>query len=229
MNESAISQCFATPVCYNSYMTNITRTDPAPASQQNGAISAPQPNSISPYQLAEPPESIPLASEQVLHIRAWQDPVSDPACHSPRSLYVELFWLPILGPTAIWFMRRASILLEQCPTGYSIPKQHLAQELGLGAGHGPNSPFWRAIQRCCDFNLVYLQNDNTVFVRQRIPALPRRLLKNRLPIRLKLLHANWEKASNGQSETKPSEQSTQPSDQPSPTTNPTEQSTQPSG
>ncbi len=132
----------------------------------------------------------PDLADQLMHLRAWEDPVADPQGHHPRSLYVELFWLPTLGPTAVWFLRRASLLLEHCPSGYSMPKQHLAQELGLGGWQGANSPFWRAVQRCRDFNLVHLGPNNIVFVRQSIPDLPSRLVK-KLPIRLKLLHADW--------------------------------------
>ena len=35
-----------------------------------------------------------------LVVLPWADPVIDPIGHDPRSRYVELFWLGVLGPTA---------------------------------------------------------------------------------------------------------------------------------
>jgi hypothetical protein len=34
-----------------------------------------------------------------LTIVPWPEPMIDTLGHDPRSLYVETFWLPILGPT----------------------------------------------------------------------------------------------------------------------------------
>lgn len=36
-----------------------------------------------------------------LAIRPWPDPVIDTLGHDPRSLYVERFWLPTLGPPSL--------------------------------------------------------------------------------------------------------------------------------
>ncbi len=35
-----------------------------------------------------------------LTITPWPDPLLDTLGHDPRSLYVETFWLPTLGPTS---------------------------------------------------------------------------------------------------------------------------------
>jgi hypothetical protein len=35
-----------------------------------------------------------------LTIVPWPDPTIDTLGHDPRSVYVETFWLPILGPTS---------------------------------------------------------------------------------------------------------------------------------
>jgi hypothetical protein len=34
-------------------------------------------------------------------VTPWHDPVVDVLGHDPRSRYVETFWLPSLGPTAV--------------------------------------------------------------------------------------------------------------------------------
>ena len=44
---------------------------------------------------------IPL-SEPSLVVVPWNDDVVDPVGFDPRSQYVELFWLNVLGPTATW-------------------------------------------------------------------------------------------------------------------------------
>ena len=40
-----------------------------------------------------------------LTIQPWPDPVIDTVGHDPRSAYVETFWLPTLGPTALLLLR----------------------------------------------------------------------------------------------------------------------------
>ena len=41
-------------------------------------------------------------------VEAWPDPVVDELGHDPRSTYVERFWLPVLGPSTVWFLRRVA-------------------------------------------------------------------------------------------------------------------------
>ena len=48
----------------------------------------------------------PVFPVMSLTIESWQDPVIDELGHDPRSAYVEKFWLPVLGPSTIWFLRR---------------------------------------------------------------------------------------------------------------------------
>ena len=126
---------------------------------------------------------------QILHLHRWPDPITDAIGHEPDSHYVEVFWLAIIGPTSTWLLRRANLLLKHSPDGYSLPRQHLAQELGLGHWKGSSSPFLKAIQRCSDFNLMLEQPGGKLYVRQRIPDIPRRMIHKLAP-RLKLIHAN---------------------------------------
>lgn len=128
------------------------------------------------------------AKPEILNFRTWEDPVADPFGHDPCSQYVELYWLPILGPTAIFLLRRLNIILQQNSGSFSIPRQHLAHELGISQWHGPNSPFGRALSRCCDFSMFHPQQGDLIYVRQRIPSLPKRLSR-RLPERVRELYA----------------------------------------
>ncbi len=44
-------------------------------------------------------------SVAILPVRPWPDGVIDALGHDPRSLYVERFWLGILGPSTTWLLR----------------------------------------------------------------------------------------------------------------------------
>ena len=41
-----------------------------------------------------------LTMHDPLAVVAWPDPVVERFGHAPRSVYVETYWLPILGPSA---------------------------------------------------------------------------------------------------------------------------------
>ena len=48
---------------------------------------------------------IPL-NKRTLHVVPWSDPVVDQVGYDPRTLYVEQFWLGILGPPSLPNIRR---------------------------------------------------------------------------------------------------------------------------
>ena len=62
-----------------------------------------------------------------VHVTPWHDPVVDRRGHDPRSVYVEQFWLGVLGPTATWLLRRLVAGFDHQPDGYELDV----------AGHGP--------------------------------------------------------------------------------------------
>lgn len=137
-----------------------------------------------------PPEA---ANRDMLWVEPWDDPITDPLGHDPVSQYAELFWLPVLGPSSLWLLRRVSLMLQDSPSGFSVKMCDLAHEIGLGNWRGPRSPFQRALDRCCDFQLAVRREESFVYVRRRMPALGRRLV-HRLPQRLRELHENWNAA-----------------------------------
>lgn len=148
-------------------------------------------------------EAVPhTETRDMLWLEPWDDPITDPLGHHPASKYAELFWLPILGPTSLWLLRRVSLLLQDSPGGFSVKTQELAQEIGLGGWRGPRSPFIRAMQRCCDFKLAVRQEESFVYVRRHLPTLGRRLV-HRLPARLRGIHDGWNFAANKTKDTSP--------------------------
>lgn len=136
------------------------------------------------------PVAIPDLSTDVLTIRPWPDEVIDAVGHDPRSAYVERFWLGVLGPSAIWLLRRLAAGLESAPAGFELPLGETAQSLGIG-GSGQSSSFARTLGRICTFELARVELPGAVAVRRKLPPLARRHLA-RLPESLQAEHRRWQ-------------------------------------
>lgn len=126
-----------------------------------------------------------------LWVEPWTDlcPDASPG-HHPRSPYVELFWLGVLGPSATWLIRRLALRLEEAPGGVQVNTAEIAGEIGLGGRQALQSAFERAFERCCRFGLMQRGRHNTLFVRTRLPDLTARMAE-RLPPRLRVAHDVW--------------------------------------
>lgn len=113
------------------------------------------------------------------HIEPWVDPVVDEVGHDPRSAYAETYWLPILGPSVTWMLRRFATYLDEAPHGTDLSPEDLARSLGIGERSGPNGPLPRTLKRCVDFEMAEWR-DTSLAVRRKLPPLARRHLR-RLP------------------------------------------------
>ena len=122
-------------------------------------------------------------------IRPWVDPVVDARGHDPRSLYVERYWLSVIGPTATWIMRRFAECFDVEPDGFVLDLEHTASTMGLSFSKGAGSPFGKALHRCVMFGLAQPIADGFA-VRRRLPSVPQRHLK-RLPDDLQADHDDW--------------------------------------
>ena len=125
-----------------------------------------------------------------LPVRPWPDDVIDTLGHDPRSTYVELFWLGILGPSTTWLLRRMATSLDESPDGFDLDLPGTAAALGLGSKGGRHSPFMRALARCCQFDLAMARPDGALAVRRKVPPLNRRQVL-RLPPDLAAAHQAW--------------------------------------
>ncbi len=119
-------------------------------------------------------------------VTAWHDPIVDEHGHDPRSIYVEKFFLPVIGPTGSLVLRRLADTLDLHPDGIEIDLADLAQQMGLSYRPGNNSPFARALQRLVMFGLAH-HTAHGIAVRRRIPSVPQRHL-NRMPVSLQAEH-----------------------------------------
>jgi len=122
-------------------------------------------------------------------IRPWADPVVDARGHDPRSAYVERFWLSVIGPTAMWIMRRFADEFDRAPDGFELDLDHAATSMGLSFAKGRNSPFGKALHRCVMFGLAQPLSDGFA-VRRRFPTVAQRHLQ-RLPDDLRATHDDW--------------------------------------
>ncbi|MDW3217919.1 MAG: hypothetical protein R8F63_04835 [Acidimicrobiales bacterium] len=127
-----------------------------------------------------PPSPLADGPIEQLYITAWDDPVVDGIGHDPRSGYVEQFWLGVLGPSTIWFLRHCSHELDRAPRGFVLELEDAAGALGLGHNGGRNSALARTIARACHFSAARPIRPGELEVRRRLPPLTRSQL-HRLP------------------------------------------------
>jgi hypothetical protein len=123
-----------------------------------------------------------LASTDPIPVVPLDDPVVDGLGHTADSGYSETYWLPVIGPTALWALRRLNRWLEGAPRGYPLVLGPLARELGLGNGTGRNSPVVRSLARLVCFGLAEVRGGQ-LMVRRRVPPLAHRHVR-RLPAHL---------------------------------------------
>jgi len=117
-----------------------------------------------------------------ISVVALDDPVIESVGFPAESRYAETYWLPVLGPSALWALRRLTGLLTIRSSGVTVPIGMLASELGLGGKGGRHAPAVRAIGRLVLFGLAEVRGDELA-VRRKVPPLAQRQLR-RLPAHL---------------------------------------------
>lgn len=100
------------------------------------------------------------------------DPSADPHGFDPRSHYAEQFWLPILGPSTLWLLRRLAQRFDVEPNGFRLDLHELSASLGIRSkAGGRNTTFHRSIERLVTFNMGRTIDDETISVRRIMPPL----------------------------------------------------------
>lgn len=159
----------------------------------------PSPIAPSPIDTYSPPvphgsSSIPgQIDPDTIEVVPWLDPLVDVHGYPVDDPYVEMFWLPVLGPTASWLLRRFVGGLIAEPEGYTTNLVHLARSIGVAHSSGRHSPFARALHRCTMFGVaqqVAISPMPVYAVRRTVPRVARRHLE-RLPASLRSLHDTW--------------------------------------
>jgi hypothetical protein len=67
-------------------------------------------------------------------VRRWADPVIDRCGFDARHVYVERFWLPVLGPSAVLAARRIADWLDGHSAGVNVDLVEFGASLGIGTG-----------------------------------------------------------------------------------------------
>ena len=84
-----------------------------------------------------------MGMDQIVTIHPWVDPLVDDLGHDPRGAYTERYWLSVIGPTAMWIMRRIADLFDTSPDGFALdcPEGEAGMLLEpRRAGHRGDSP-----------------------------------------------------------------------------------------
>lgn len=115
------------------------------------------------------------------------DPVIEAAGQHVSSAYCETFWLPVIGPTALWLLRHAAARTADGP--YAVDVEVLGKSLGVGGAYSKSSPLHRTFDRLKRFECADGGWSTTWRLRTHLPQLPRRQLV-RLPDVLQRQHAD---------------------------------------
>ncbi len=131
-----------------------------------------------------------------IKVEPWIDEVIEANGFGPRSTYVEMCWLPTLGPTATWLYRRLGSWAEYNPEGVTVDTTDLAVSLGLGEGLGRHSKLSHAVERLLRFEVVRWQDVGELAVRTALPLLPQRHVE-RLSYSTRRLHEEFSRRPKG--------------------------------
>lgn len=123
-----------------------------------------------------------LVAHPTSEVRPWHDPVSQQCGFDARHGYVEQFWLPILGPSAVLALRRLADWLDCHPAGVQVDLVEFGSSLGIGTGTGRHTQINRTLGRLVDFGMARITGDH-LEVHTMLPPVPPRL-RRRLPLSL---------------------------------------------
>ena len=124
-----------------------------------------------------------------LTVIPWRDPIVESRGFGVRSDYVEWFWLPVLGPSATWLVRRIDFGFDDYPNGYVLDAQVTARALGIAARDETGTIFGRAVSRLQMFGVAHTLGDSLA-VRRILPEVSQRHLQ-RMPPHLRDAHPAW--------------------------------------
>lgn len=131
-----------------------------------------------------------LAPGALLRVTIWDDQMVDPQGMDVRSWYVERFWLPVVGPSAVLALRLLADRLDRSPGGLIVDLEEAARSLGVGGSASRHAPLRRALERCVRFGLARSRGGGVLEVRRTVGVLPQRHLA-RLPAELQEEHGRW--------------------------------------
>lgn len=114
---------------------------------------------------------------ETLLVSKWPDAVvEDHGFPVMSSAYVETFWLPVLGPSSLWLLRRLVSTIELADGNALFDTELLSQMLGLGHGIGKHSILGRSVHRLVKFGAGQMNGPGDhLVVRTHLGTVPRGL------------------------------------------------------
>lgn len=134
------------------------------------------------------PQAPDLRGVEIANILPITDPSRDPDNFDPRSEYAGTFWLPVLGPSTMWLMRKFAERFDHEPDGFELDLLETSHCLGITGSGGRNNAFHRALNRAVSFHMGRTVDQTTIAIRRFMPQLHQGQI-NRLPTRLQRKHA----------------------------------------
>lgn len=112
-----------------------------------------------------------------------------PVLYPVTSGYVERYWLPVLGPSATWALRRLGPLAASATAlaPYPVALADLAGELGLGSADGAHRRVRSALERLIQFGVAASPVPDCLLVAPSVPPIGPGALR-RLPVYLQAAH-----------------------------------------
>jgi hypothetical protein len=131
---------------------------------------------------------MPPRTPRELRVTAWIDPLLDETGFDARGEYVDIFWLPTIGPSATALLRHLAMWLAIAPDHCTFEMDELGRSLGLGTSESKHAPLPRAIARLVRFGLARRSASGQLSVRQVVGPISQHLVE-RLSEPLQDLHA----------------------------------------
>lgn len=125
------------------------------------------------------------ALDPVMAIAWWHEAGTKEEGYPVDGAYVERFWLPVVGPSALWIARRLTTWL-----GCTIVMTELATDIGLQASIGANAPMTKSVYRLIHFGFVN-RVDDLLEVRTHVGPVPLGLLKRSPHLRREAESQRW--------------------------------------
>lgn len=123
----------------------------------------------------------------------WRDNVVEQTGYDLRHMYVEHFWLPVLGPTCLVMLRRAAEIFDTYPSGCELELTEFGAQLGIVYSGAPKNAVSRSIDRLVRFEFArqsQIDGQSTLAIRRSAPPLAPRHI-NRLPASVRDALAAW--------------------------------------
>ena len=142
---------------------------------------------------------VDISAPQLTSVRRWlaATPEADPADIEPGSPYVDRFWMPVLGPTAVALARLLMRLVETSDRTVEVNMRAIVAHLGLHPASGSDE-LWVAVDQLQDAGITTFEGGTLL-----IDAPFRRLGPHHasvLPPSLRAEHSRWTAASEDQPE-----------------------------